>query len=554
MKQHAPRRIEIGMDELEAIVERARTGPLSEQDYAKLKAALETLGFLTEELEAKGASIDRLRRLLFGPKTERTRDVLGPKAGGGEPSTESAPPAAGDDAGREKQPPQAAGDKPKPKGHGRNGAAAYSGAKRRPVPHPTLKVGESCPSCQKGKLYEAPDGPETLVRVVGRAPLDATITELEKLRCNLCHEIFTAPAPPDVGEKKYDETAGSMIALMRYGTGLPSFRLERLQGSLGIPLPTSTQWDIVSEVAERLEPVLAELIRQAAQGELLHNDDTTMRILELMGKRREKAPPKDQPAGRTGMFTTGIVSMVDGHRIILFFTGWKHAGENLAEVLAQRAAGLQPPIQMCDGLSRNLPEGAETILAGCTAHARRGYIEAATNFPEECRYVLEALGEVYHNDKLARERGLSPEERLRFHQSESGPVMERLERWVKDQLEAKKVEPNSGLGQAMSYMLGHWQPLTLFLRVPGAPLDNTVVERALKKAILHRKGSMFYLTLNGAHVGDLFMSLIYTAEQAGANPFDYLTELQRHAEDVTRDPGRWLPWNYEANLPPPGDA
>jgi transposase len=319
-------------------------------------------------------------------------------------------------------------------------------------------VGESCPSCQKGKLYEAPDGPETLVRVVGRAPLDATITELEKLRCNLCHEIFTAPAPPDVGEKKYDETAGSMIALLRYGAGLPSYRLACLQGNLGIPLPTSTQWDIAADIADLLEPVLAEHIRQAAQGELFYNDDTTMRILELMGKRREKAPSSEQPADRKGMFTTGIVSEVDGHRIILFFTGWKYAGENLAEVLAQRAAALQPPKQMCDGLlSRNLPKGAETILGGCNAHSRRNFVEVAAKFPEQCRYVIEALGEVYHNDKLARERALSAEERLRFHQSESGPVMERLERWVREQLEEKKVEPNSGLGQAMSYMLDHWQ-------------------------------------------------------------------------------------------------
>src|SRR4030066_243709 len=101
------------------------------------------------------------------------------------------------------------------------------------------------------------------------------------------------------------------------------------------------------------------------------------------------------------MFTTGIVSEVDGHRIILFFTGWKYAGENLAEVLAQRAAALQPPKQMCDGLlSRNLAKGAETILGGCNGHSRRKFVEVATKFPEPCRYVLEALGEVYHNDKL----------------------------------------------------------------------------------------------------------------------------------------------------------
>jgi hypothetical protein len=97
-------------------------------------------------------------------------------------------------------------------------------------------------------------------------------------------------------------------------------------------------------------------------------------------------------------------------------------------------------------------------------------------------------------------------------------------------------------------MLRHWMPLTLFLREPGAPVDNNIVERILKKAILHRRNSLFYKTLNGARVGDLFMSLIHTCELNGANPFDYLTELQRHAEELKRSPSEWMPWNYREAL------
>jgi transposase len=93
-------------------------------------------------------------------------------------------------------------------------------------------------------------------------------------------------------------------------------------------------------------------------------------------------------------------------------------------------------------------------------------------------------------------------------------------------------------------MLKHWDRLTLFLRQPGAPLDNNVCERALKKAILHRKNALFYKTRNGARVGDLFMSLIYTCQLNQANPFDYLTRLQRQADSVAAHPELWLPWNY----------
>jgi len=93
-------------------------------------------------------------------------------------------------------------------------------------------------------------------------------------------------------------------------------------------------------------------------------------------------------------------------------------------------------------------------------------------------------------------------------------------------------------------MRKHWAKLTLFLRVPGAVLDNNVCERALKKAILHRKNALFYKTQNGANVGDIFMSLIYTAEMNRESPFDYLVALQRHHEAAAAAPADWMPWSY----------
>jgi hypothetical protein len=272
---------------------------------------------------------------------------------------------------------------------------------------------------------------------------------------------------------------------------------------------------------------------------VLHNDDTSMKVLRL---ERE---PADE---RTGVFTSGIVSTAEGQKIALFFTGRQHAGENLADVLKRRAAELSVPIQMSDALSRNAPKSVELLVANCLAHGRRRFVEVAPNFPEECRHVLEALGTVYYHDKLARERELSPEKRLQFHQERSEPLLTRLRAWLDAQLAEKKVEPNSGLGKAIQYMLRHWEPLTLFLREPGAPLDNNLCERALKKAILHRKNSLFYKTMNGAEVGDLYMSLIHTCELCGANPFDYLTELQSHAAELALSPAEWMPWNYHATL------
>ena len=123
-----------------------------------------------------------------------------------------------------------------------------------------------------------------------------------------------------------------------------------------------------------------------------------------------------------------------------------------------------------------------------------------------------------------------------------------LAQGLRAQLAEHRVEPNSGLGEAISFMLKHWSRLTLFLRGPGAPLDNNVCERALKMAICHRKNSLFYKTLNGAHVGDLFMSLIHTAELNGVDPFAYLVALQRHHAEVVEIPADWMPWNYQEPL------
>ena len=228
--------------------------------------------------------------------------------------------------------------------------------------------------------------------------------------------------------------------------------------------------------------------------------------------------------------------------------GRQHAGENLTDVLKQRAETLAAPIQMCDALSRNLPGELKTIVAHCMAHGRRRFVEVADHFPNECRYVLESLSVIYHNDAIARERKLSPSARRHFHQAESGPTMEALHIWLDRQLEDRLVEPNSSLGVTISYMLKYWDRLTLFLRVPGAPLDNNICERALKRAILHRKNALFYKTCHGAHVGDVFMSLIHTCVLCGVNPFDYLTEIDHHAAEMSAAPQNWMPWNYRQTI------
>lgn len=605
MVHSEPTIIELDMDKLEDIRRRLDAKALEANDYQTINDLIGAYVYLVQTVGDKDTTIRRLRHMLFGTKSEKTAVVLDSlkKAKNAAGSQSIAAMAGGATAdvphGAAESPPQVAGSSEPPAeaetqgeidvrvaaadaadhhesttredssaaGHGRNGADAYTAAERIEVPHAWLRPGDPCPKCEKGTVYDT-KRPRVLVRLKGQAPVAARVYFLQKLRCNLCDALFTADRPAGSGEEKYDATVGSMIALLRYGMGMPMNRNETLQDGLGVPLPDSTQWEIVADQAERAEPAFEEIVRQAAQGDVIYHDDTTVKILALMDRTATVEEEAEEllehgeetavaasggaekaEAPRKGMFTTGIVAETrGGEKIALFVSGHQHAGENLKDLLKRRAADLPPPIQMCDALSRNMPAELKTILANCLAHGRRKFVDVAERFPEECRHVLESLAVVYGNDARAKEQNLSPAERLLLHQAESGPVMEELHDWLGRQFEERRVEPNSALGHSITYVLRHWEALTLFLRVAGAPLDNNICEQALKMAIRHRKNSLFYRTPRGAHVGDIFMSLIHTCRLCQANPFDYLTELERHAEEVAANPGKWMPWNYRQAL------
>jgi hypothetical protein len=328
---------------------------------------------------------------------------------------------------------------------------------------------------------------------------------------------------------------------------MPHYRLARLQQSLGVPLPMATQWELMRPLAQAALPIFTELRRQSAQASVLYHDDTSMRVLDL--RRAGSVTAAEIDPERTGTFTTGIISKLGHYTVALFITGWRHAGENLAQLLEERPSQLPPPIQMCDGSSRNTCPEFDSLLANCLGHGRREFVNLATRFPEPVRFVLEQIREVYRADAHAKEQRLSDQDRLQYHQTHSRPVMEKLHHLLQEQFEQKLVEPNSGLGQAINYLLRHWEPLTLFLRQPGAPLDNYLCERSLKMAILHRKNSLSYKTVNGARTGDLFMSLIHTCRLNQVNPYNYLLAIATHSQQIQEQPQNWLPWNYPKTEP-----
>ena len=201
---------------------------------------------------------------------------------------------------------------------------------------------------------------------------------------------------------------------------------------------------------------------------------------------------------------------------------------------------------MSEALSHNNAEEAGLIRCHCLAHGRRKFSERAEDFPAESAVVVQALKLVYDHDDEAREKQLSAEERLGYHQTYSAPILTTLKTGLEEQTAQRLVEPNSSLGKALAYLLEHWATLTQCVKEPGAPLDNNVAERALKLAIRQRKNSLFSATEHSASIASILTSVIATCVQAGVNAWDYLVAVQEHRQEVFANPSAWLPWNDEA--------
>lgn len=557
---HHAEEVQQRLEEVQGLLAHLETASWEEEDWEILQRVLQSYAQLLGTLFEAQMTLKRLQALLFGRRRRRrtssasdaSADVVGrgEDAGGGGHEGQS--------AALEKAKAAAAGHTPRSGGHrpgdGRLGAAVYEGAERVACRHEDLRIGEVCPVCGQGRLYAIPPGVE--MRIDGNALLSAIRYEVEKLRCSACGEVFTAPLPEEAGTEKYSPQARAVLAVARYYLGLPLYRLESYQAMVGVPVPDATQWDQIERVADCAYVVFVHLEGLAAQGELIYQDDTAVRILSLLAENAQAQAHAEaqgvlQAQDRTGMYTTALVVKVGEHTVILYYSSRRHAGENLQALLDKREAGRDKPLVMSDALVSNEADEAMLIRCHCLAHGRRKFSELEEVFPEECRVVLDALTQVFDHEDTAATQQLSAQERLAYHQAYSGPIMDKLKQWLETQEADRLVEPNSSLGKAIAYLLGHWETLTRFLSVPGAPLDNNMVERALKLFIRQRKNSLFYATEHRAYIASVLTSLITTCLFAGVNALEYLVALQEHRAEVFAAPEAWLPWTYQANLAPP---
>jgi len=552
-----PEVIELTEEEVEEIIRKIEASSLDPEAKKITSKSIELALWLPQMLQKKNISLHRLRRLIFGKgyklqnndsssnddsdddKDSHNDNENGDNTTQIEGATEAnpQPPSSPDEEHQTSTVVQENGDK-KP-GHGRLPYTAYSDCSELvKLSIENLKPGDPCPELCNGRLSRY--GPGNIIRVKGQNFAQVIHYEVEKLRCNLCSFLVSAEIPPEVGREKYDAAFKSILVLQKYYVAVPYYRQEKFQALLDFPLSDATQWHLVEQVADCCWGIFEMLQYLAANGTLIHNDDTTLKILEHI-----KAI-KNEVLDRVGMFTTGIFAKYEGHPIVLFLNGTQHAGENLNDLLEQREEDKPEVIQMCDGSSQNIPKDFKTIICNCLSHGFRKFEELIDYYPDECIVIMRYISRLYDVDEKTVK--MSPQERLEYHQKHSQPIVNDLFTYMNHLKQEHLVEPNGELGQAIDYMLKREERLTRFLHVAGAPLDNNVIERALKLAIRSRKNSFFYRTKRSAKIGGMLTSLIYTCQLSDANPQQYFVALQKHQEQVSQAPAQWLPWNYQEAL------
>jgi len=447
-----------------------------------------------------------------------------------------------------------------PKGHGRNGAKAYRNA--RHVFHMLALgvIGAVCEACRFGKML--PYREKVVIRIIGQPLLAAEAHHYELARCRACGHIIRAEGPACVHEGlgsdyiRYDWSACAMLGVMHYTSSAPFKRLESLHQGWGIPLPDANQWEVVSEGDDFLLPLYRALERHAIEkATSFRIDDTGSMVIALQRQIDDELAAlvslgESTRDVRTGINATALYWETPSGPIILFYTGRHHAGEIVDQVLRKRLASSPKLVKCTDGASKNFDHqhADKLVESTCNAHALLKFRDIKDKYPAEYAEAGSIYQQVFDNDDKAKALGLSPVDRMLFHQQHSKPLMEALKKMCEEKITSKSVEPNSRLWEPLTFVVNQWQRLTQFYKAPGVPLDSNLVEQALIIPVRYLAGSFNYHTEDGALVGDRFMSLIATARAQDVEPVAYLAECLRCHEDLAKRPEHYLPWVFAERL------
>jgi transposase len=543
-------RIDISLNELRALRSRIDGQDLEPDDWSIIEALVTKL---------IGRAESQQERILAKIAAQEDSEAAASDAASPEVSS---PEAASTGPASEESASQPKPDEEKgPKGHGRNGVAAFTNAQH--INH-ELKpgiIGTVCEDCGPGRGAGrmSPYREKVIIRIVGQPLFGAEIHHHEQVRCRICGKIITAAGPPEVLEGigssyiTYDWSACAMLIVMHYFAGAPFKRLESLHAGWGVPMPDANQWKMVDACSALLDPLFRAIEQHGIHHAVsLRIDDTGSEVISLRRQIQAeiaalKSVGKSTSDVRTAINATGVyLETQDNAVIILFYTGRHHAGEIIDQLLKHRKNAEPKLAKVTDGASKNFDHEHENQLieASCNAHAFLKFRAIKDKYPSEYATAAAVYKQVFDNDDVAKARGLSPDERMHYHLEHSKPLMQQLKAMCEEKLKSGLVEPNSLLWEPLTFIINQWPRLTQFYQSPNVALDTNLVEQALIIPVRYLAGSFNYKNLNGSEVGDMCMSLIATARANGLEPVAYLTHCLRHHEDLACRPEHYLPWVY----------
>ncbi len=549
--------ITLSADQLDRLIDTIKNSTIDQENKDLLLILLATLIKITDFIKSKNISIFKLKKMIFGPKTEKLNDKNLSNVTNNDKEVEHEYNDAAmtieatngqiventDDLANDKD--INSNDKinrnkkinKNRKKWGNKGYKNYSNASIKFLAS-GFTSGEVCPCCKEGKLYNGIE--RNLMHFTGNAcPIEAERYIKEVMRCNRCNKEFMS----DQKVEKWDKTAKTAAILMK-AYGMPYERIKKLQNMNETPISSSTLWMLVDSVWDDCgKYIVEELIKEAANGNVFFFDDTRATILEAIARNQSIEANMKRACHTTVLCTRSS----NNYEIVLYITAQGHAGENFTQVFKHRSKEKSKlrAILMSDASSNNNiqidTEIFNYIIVNCMSHARRKFFDLK-DYYKECKYFLKEIAMIYKNEKACK--NYSPQKRLKYHKHHSKRHFNNIYNKINELFDQKLVEPNSNLGKAMKYWINHRDGLSGFLRIKGAPLDNNLSERNLRFKILERKNSFFNLTKRSAMISSGFSSIIKTCEVNNINPQSYLNWIQDNWKFVLIRPKDYMPWSY----------
>jgi transposase len=478
------------------------------------------------EIEKLRIQIDHLKRMYFGPRSERvvpeqmlmvfmTNSFPAQLPPPGTPPREH----ARDPKHFDKT--QAVG----PNGHGRQTLPAHLKRERRVLDVPEEK--KRCVNCKKPLVKIGEDVSEQLEYTPSQLKVLQNVRP--KYACsNECEECGIVAAPPPAGPIEKGLPGPALLAhtvVSKYDDHLPLYRQQEIFARQGVHLARQTLCGWTGDAAELLSPLVALMKGRVLLSKKIHTDDTPVPVLDPERKHTREA--------RLWVYLGD-----EANPYVVFDYSPTHAEKYTIEFLKDYLDYLQ-----CDAYTAY--DKVRAIVVGCWAHARRYFFDAQKTEPARAAVALGFIRELYKVEELAR--GKDARERLTLRQGHSKKAVEELKNWM--DREELSVLPQSALGQAFTYARNQWTRLTRYLSDGELDIDNNVAERALRGVVIGKKNWLFAGSdLGGVHAAVLY-SVIESAKRNGLEPLAYLTDLfarigtTRMSDLGNLLPDRWKPPN-----------